>query len=476
MTVAIVGVSLIAVFAAVGVFERKRNDRALAKIPLRINVNGIRGKSTVTRLITSILDQEGYNVVGKTTGTAARMIYGHDREEAIVRKTEGANIKEQVACIGKAAAYGADAMVCECMAVRPEYQVVVHEQMLQANICVIVNILEDHLDVMGPTMLQIAEAFSKSIPYCGYCVTVPSPYLYVLEEECRKRASQLIVVDESKIPDDFIAQFSYEIFPANIALAFGVAQVLGISRDVAMRGALMAKPDPGAAQILPAQDNDLVFVNGFAANEPSSTWAILDRVERKGATQRGIIVLFNGRLDRVDRTKQFVRDFFPYLPEGTVLFCMGRGLSCVTKAYKKGAFPQVSEYRCFEGDSVERIFEALGDPRFNGYCVYGIGNIHGEGGLVISAMEFGFESVIEQKKNAFRKFAERHLVPVVAQRRVVSGRGLENSQRALRRIPTQGSPCDKRLAVRAPETGKQLAVRRPRNKEVSMPDFIEAMS
>ena len=72
-------------------------------MPLRVNVNGIRGKSTVTRLVTAILAEEGYNVVGKTTGTAARMIYGLDREEPIVRKPEGANIKEQVVCIDKAA-------------------------------------------------------------------------------------------------------------------------------------------------------------------------------------------------------------------------------------------------------------------------------------------------------------------------------------------------------------------------------------
>ncbi|MFR5194991.1 MAG: poly-gamma-glutamate synthase PgsB [Eggerthella lenta] len=283
MGTAVVGVFVIAAFAAMGALERFRNGRALRRMPLRVNVNGIRGKSTVTRLVTAILAEEGYNVVGKTTGTAARMIYGLDREEPIVRKPEGANIKEQVVCIDKAARHGANAMVCECMAVRPEYQTVVQERMLRANVCVIVNILEDHLDVMGPTELQIAEAFSKSIPRRGYCVTVPGPYLYVLERECVKRGSELVVVDESEVPEEYIARFPYEIFPANVALAIGVARVLGISREVAERGALLAKPDPGAAQIVDAKDNDLVFVNGFAANEPSSSWTIWDRMESKGA-------------------------------------------------------------------------------------------------------------------------------------------------------------------------------------------------
>ena len=410
MGTAVVGVFVIAAFAAMGALERFRNGRALRRMPLRVNVNGIRGKSTVTRLVTAILAEEGYNVVGKTTGTAARMIYGLDREEPIVRKPEGANIKEQVVCIDKAARHGANAMVCECMAVRPEYQTVVQERMLRANVCVIVNILEDHLDVMGPTELQIAEAFSKSIPRRGYCVTVPGPYLYVLERECVKRGSELVVVDESEVPEEYIARFPYEIFPANVALAIGVARVLGISREVAERGALLAKPDPGAAQIVDAKDNDLVFVNGFAANEPSSSWTIWDRMESKGATEKGVVVLFNGRPDRIDRTQQFVEDFFPRLPEGTVLFCMGQGLSCVDKARKAGRFPGVAEYRCFEGASVvPRVLAALAEERYRGWCVYGIGNIHGEGASVISAVEFGFDSVVGGEAGFLLRFAERLL-------------------------------------------------------------------
>lgn len=195
-------------------------------------------------MITSILAEEGYNVIGKTTGTAARMIYGQKGEEAIVRKVEGANIKEQLACIEKAAKLGANAMVCECMAVRPEYQVIVHEQMLQANITVIVNILEDHLDVMGPTEVQIAEAFSKTIPYHGYCVTVPNPYLYILERECLRRASQLVVVDESRISYEYMSQFDYEIFPANIALAFGSRRFWASARKRRKRARCMPRLTP----------------------------------------------------------------------------------------------------------------------------------------------------------------------------------------------------------------------------------------
>ena len=89
---------------ALGVAEKKMVQKNIDKIPLRIVVNGIRGKSTVTRLITGILKEAGYKVVGKTTGSAARMIYwDSDEEEVIYRRPEGPNITEQKSVVKKAA-------------------------------------------------------------------------------------------------------------------------------------------------------------------------------------------------------------------------------------------------------------------------------------------------------------------------------------------------------------------------------------
>lgn len=49
---------------------------------------------------------------------------------------------------------GANAIVSECMAVNPDYQIIFQEELLQANIGVIVNVLEDHMDVMGSRRLM----------------------------------------------------------------------------------------------------------------------------------------------------------------------------------------------------------------------------------------------------------------------------------------------------------------------------------
>lgn len=65
---------------------------------------------------------------------------------------------------------GADALVSECMAVNPDYQIVFQEKLLQANIGVIVNVLEDHMDVMGYTLDEVAEAFTATIPHNGHLI------------------------------------------------------------------------------------------------------------------------------------------------------------------------------------------------------------------------------------------------------------------------------------------------------------------
>ena len=60
--------------AAYGVAEVRRHERQLARIPVRVHVNGTRGKSSVTRLIAAGLRSTGRRVFAKTTGTMARMI------------------------------------------------------------------------------------------------------------------------------------------------------------------------------------------------------------------------------------------------------------------------------------------------------------------------------------------------------------------------------------------------------------------
>ncbi|MFQ8989279.1 MAG: poly-gamma-glutamate synthase PgsB, partial [Intestinibacter sp.] len=351
----------VAILLILGIREQMAQKRNVEKIPIRVNINGIRGKSTVTRLITSILTEAGYKTVGKTTGTAARMIYWfQDDEDIIVRQPQGANIGEQLKVLQKAADLNAEALVCECMAVNPDYQKVFQFRMLEANIVVIVNVLEDHLDVMGPTLDQIAQAFGATIPYNGFLITIDCAYTNYFKQIAKERNTKVIIADNSKITDEYLAKFDYMIFPDNASLALAVGEALGIDEETCFKGMLNAHPDPGAMRITRIGDENLncTFVNGFAANDPQSTVNIWERVKELEYNTEDPIVIMNCREDRVDRTEIFVSDVFPKIQTHT-LVAIGEVSEPITTAFNNGQFPNVKNYINLEYAEPDKIMETL---------------------------------------------------------------------------------------------------------------------
>ena len=370
-----------------GIREQLAQKRNVKKIPIRVNINGIRGKSTVTRLITSILTEAGYKTVGKTTGTAARMIYWfQDDEDIIVRQPQGANIGEQLKVLQKAADLNAEALVCECMAVNPDYQKVFQFRMLEANIVVIVNVLEDHLDVMGPTLDQIAQAFGATIPYNGFLITIDCAYTNYFKQIAKERNTKVIIADNSKITDEYLAKFDYMIFPDNASLALAVGEALGIDEETCFKGMLNAHPDPGAMRITRIGDENLncTFVNGFAANDPQSTVNIWERVKELEYNTEDPIVIMNCREDRVDRTEIFVSDVFPKIQTHT-LVAIGEVSEPITTAFNNGQFPNVKNYINLEYAEPDKIMETL-NPLLKDRMVFGVGNIHGQGEAFIEKL------------------------------------------------------------------------------------------
>ena len=386
MVLSVILICLFLVFAY-GAWEQVKHQKNIDSIPVRININGIRGKSTVTRLITGIVTEAGYKTVGKTTGTSARMIYWFTEEEKpIVRRPEGPNIGEQRRVVKEAARLQAEALVSECMAVNPDYQITFQEKMIQANIGVIVNVLEDHMDVMGPTLDEVAEAFLATIPYKGHLITVEGPYLEYFKTVAAKRRTKVIVADNSRITDEFLRKFDYMVFPDNASLALAVAEALDIPEEIAFRGMLNAHPDPGAMRITQFGDPKApaFLVNGFAANDAASTLRIWERVGEIGYSVDSPIVIMNCRPDRVDRTEQFARDVLPYI-KTDILVLIGETTSPIMDAYNEGKIP-AKEIWDLEGHSTEEIFNKL-RPELHNRMIYGVGNIHGAAEPLIEVMK-----------------------------------------------------------------------------------------
>lgn len=381
---------LIIIFSAIllllGIREKALHQKNVEAIPVRFNVNGIRGKSTVARLMTGVLSAADYKVIGKTTGTAARMMYWNTSEETpIIRRAEGPNIGEQRRVVAQAARLGAEALVSECMAVNPDYQIIFQKQMIQANVGVIVNVLEDHMDVMGPTLDTIAEAFTATIPYNGKLIIATGPYEHYFTEIAKTRGTEVFVADTSQITEEQMRQFGYIVFPENVALALTAAKAMNIDEETAWKGMLKANPDPGALRIytLNISGQTTYFVNAFAANDATSTLAIWERVVELGYPADNSAVVMNCRSDRVDRSIQFAQDVFPYTTSN-LFICMGSSTKPVLDAYHAGKIVTEEFYDAKALNGFE-IYKDL-EEKIAGKVIFGVGNIHGTAEEFIEAL------------------------------------------------------------------------------------------
>ena len=81
--------------------------------------------------------------MAKVTGTEAKVIYPDGSEQAILRRGP-ANIREYIPVVREATSMGANALVCECMALQPALQSFCEERLMQSHIAVITNVRHDH--------------------------------------------------------------------------------------------------------------------------------------------------------------------------------------------------------------------------------------------------------------------------------------------------------------------------------------------
>jgi gamma-polyglutamate synthase len=364
--------------AIVEILVHRRNVR---RIGIRIHVNGTRGKSSVTRLIAGGLRASGVDTCAKTTGTLARVILPDGREYPVFRPAKP-NVIEQVRIVAAAVAAKSQALVIECMALQPELQWLSESKLIRATHAVITNARPDHLDVMGPSETDVAWALCGMVPRKGKLFTAEHRLRPVLEAACRDRSCELRVVSDEEIaavsPEE-LAGFSYTEHAENVALALQVCQDLGIDRQTALRGMWQASPDPGALteHRLDYFGRQLVFVNGFAANDPVSTERIWNMaIERHPGVERRIAV-FNCRADRADRSTQLGSACVGWrAPDHLVL--MGTGTYIFARAAVAAGL-DASKLVFMEGHGVAEIFEAtLALVQRSALCM-GMGNIGGQG-------------------------------------------------------------------------------------------------
>jgi poly-gamma-glutamate synthase PgsB/CapB len=369
------------VFVLFLVYERVTIDRSRRRIPLCITVTGTRGKSSVARLLASILRENGRRVLAKTTGSEA-VILLPDGGHIELDRSVTPSILEQKQLVKKAARPGADCLVAEVMSIRPENHYIESRHILKPNIVVITNVRRDHTDIMGETEDAIASVLSLDIcPDSTVFLPEANKYASFRAEAERCNANLIPVKAGSSSPLLSSAPDLGRIeFSENLDLIYAVSAHFGIGEQQIIEGVRKAQRDVGRLGVWVYHPGDqkqtCYLVNAFAANDPESTFRVLSRVtDMLPAVSGNIIGILNVRPDRLPRTAQWIS----VLKNGGLrrfrqLFVTGDQAGIV-KRRLPGA-------RALKGKLPEAMMEAVCAQAPDPALIFGFGNVKGCGKLL----------------------------------------------------------------------------------------------
>lgn len=343
------------------VWEKWMNDKALKSFRYVIHVNGIRGKTSVCRLIDAHLRGAGYRVFTKTTGSTPCWIDTKGQEHEI-RRLGNANIAEQISMIRRAYREKAEVLIIECMAVQPELQAVAQKQMVKGNLNVITNVRYDHIFEMGESLEEIAESLSGTIPENGILFTADAEFAPYFQEKARELNSRVVLCSETENAKN-----------ENEAVACAIGVEIGIPADTFRSHTVNYCEDFGAQKMYTTDTGR--FLNLFSVNDPQSTRKVLaNYIQDTSET----VFLYNNRADRPDRLLLFLRYFFPQVRHGKIIV-MGEARNLAVRLMKKSGLKNIEEAKNWRS--------AL--TACEGRDVVGIGNIKGQAYDMIAFYEEG---------------------------------------------------------------------------------------
>ena len=239
----------------------------------------------------------GIKTLAKTTGSAPRIIDDKGQDH-IIHRLRSASIGEQIKLLKLFSNSNPDAIVIECMAVQPEYQWVTEQKMMKSTIGVITNVRPDHLDEMGHDLLSIASSLSNTIPYESNFVTGEEYINSPLKEISINRNTEYFQTNVNSISKEYMNKFPFLEHSENISIALKVCELVGVKKEVALKGMLHTKPDPGVLEIIKMNisNKHIYFVNAFAANDPHSTLMVWNMIkERNDKTENVYIFKYKTR-------------------------------------------------------------------------------------------------------------------------------------------------------------------------------------
>ena len=355
----------------------------IKSIPLRICVTGTRGKSSVVRMLVSILRKDtNKRVLGKITGSKASFLLPDGNEVDISRRGK-TSIIEQKKLIKKAFKAKTSCIVAEIMSIQPENHYVEAHRILKPHILIITNIRKDHTHVMGNELHEIAGVFSNSIYKKSKVFVLKSEINQVFLSTIKKMDATLFEVNkgESATIHGSIPEVKKIHFTENIDLVFALCKNLKIDSSTVTNGLNEVKDTCEAIKIKEYRSDKTkktyYFVNGFSANDPESTIKVISKMkELLPLSSVKIVGILNLRPDRGERTVQWVKT----LKNGAI--------DLFEKVYVTGAHSRIvkrklDRVKILKEKSPEGILHKIFTETENRSVIFGFGNIKGAGNLLV---------------------------------------------------------------------------------------------
>ncbi len=320
---------------ALGLVEAILHARHVNAIPIRILVNGTRGKTTVTRQLHSALSSK-MSVLAKTTGSQALLLYPDSSEHPINRRFGYHLIREQYKFFKLAYNLKVDAVVFECSAIKPESQLIIAEKLVRPTCSIITNARIDHVDQMGSTVETTAEVLKLS---------VPKERMFYTSDQFFSSDSQAIVVEggnEELVLKVLESEFKLKDVPFNTF-----------------------QPDVGL--VGPFSIKNILIVNAFAVNDKESASELLDKYDGQD-----YVVLYNNRADREFRVPYFSKLFSEKKVKQVIV--LGEHVNKCVRFFSKHV--PCAKVDGFKGTN-DGLISLLSSRKCN--IVIGMGNIKGFG-------------------------------------------------------------------------------------------------
>ena len=284
-----------------GVVEDCVLRKRIKSIPVRILVNGTRGKSSVARMLVAALNGCGIRTFGKTTGSVAKFILPDLAEEDVPRKKGTRIVREHDLLFKKAVEHECQAIVCECMAIREENQRIIGDKLVMPTTVVITNARVDHVDQMGSTEEDTAQVLIQSIGTATDVFTA-DPKVEAALKDLGAKATVHLVGQLPEQYEPYLQKFSFPAYAENLSVVLEVCRSLGLNDDDVLEAVVKTVPDFGMKGSVDV-DGHLV-VNGFASNDSESAERLLE-----GRDMGSVTIIYNNRSDREFRLKMFAKLF-----------------------------------------------------------------------------------------------------------------------------------------------------------------------